>query len=175
MTPFPPIERWRLPQAACELTREAVMPAGRHGCESGVFWLGRRAATSEIGAVVHPVGAAVEETPFYWRVAPEVYAAVAAWANPRELTLLAIAHIHLSAVRPGLSRTDRTQGLKVADALSVVVPRGGDEDDLEEWGWFIYEDGDYRAVDPAERRARVAIIDGEVEFARIDTGAIEAA
>src|SRR5919198_6198598 len=76
MTPFPPIERWRVPAAACELTRDAVMPAGRHGCECGAFWLGERATVSEVTAVVYPTGAGVEETPFYWSVAPKVYAAV---------------------------------------------------------------------------------------------------
>jgi hypothetical protein len=38
-------------------------------CESGVFWLGRRATISKITAVVHPVGKGVEETPF-WNTAP---------------------------------------------------------------------------------------------------------
>ena len=107
-TPYPRIERWRLPQAACELTRSAVMPAGRRGVESGVFWLGDRAATSAITAVAHPTGEGVEETPFSWRVSPEVYAAIARWARPRGLTLLAVAHVHLSEARPRLSPTDRS-------------------------------------------------------------------
>ncbi|MEK6274329.1 MAG: hypothetical protein AABM30_03235 [Actinomycetota bacterium] len=168
MTPYPPIERWRLPEAACEQTRAAVKPAGRRGVESGVFWLGRRAGVSEITAVVHPIGEGVEETPFYWSVSPEVYAAVAAWANLRRLTLLAVAHIHLSAAQPRMSPTDRTQGLKVPDALAIILPRGGREPAVDAWGWFVYEDSDYRELESRERAGRVELCAGEVEFANVE-------
>jgi|SRR5581483_3109763 len=173
MTPFPPIERWRVPVAACELTRDAVMPAGRHGCESGVFWLGERATVSEVTAVVYPTGVGVEETPFYWSVAPEVFAAVSAWAKPRRLSLLAVVHTHLSAQRPHMSRTDRRDGLKTLDALAIIVPRAGREVDIGRWGWFVYGDGDYRELGDAERAGRVEmtaraagfVVVGEVEEA----------
>src|SRR5437016_5941324 len=125
MTPFPSIERWLVPTRACELTRDAVTPAGRAGCESGVFWLGSRAAVSEVKTVVFPVGDGVEETPFYWSVAPEVYAAVTKLAKPQGLTLLAVVHTHRSSRPPEMSRTDRRDGLKTPDALAVIVPGGG--------------------------------------------------
>jgi hypothetical protein len=63
MTPFPSIERWRLPRMACERTRQAVLPAGRRGNESGVFWVGRRQATTTISAVIFPTGPGVVEAP----------------------------------------------------------------------------------------------------------------
>lgn len=164
MTPFPTIERWCVPMQACELTADAVMPAGRGGCESGVFWLGTRAAVSVVSMVVFPVGGGVEETPFYWSVAPEMYAAVTAIAKPRGLTLLAVVHTHLSARRPEMSPTDRRDGLKTPDALAVIVPRGGAEPRPDRWGWFVYESSDYRPLGGAERAARVELTPEECDF-----------
>src|SRR5712691_10627707 len=104
MAPFPPIERWLVPEAACEQTREAVLPAGRRGTESGVFWLGTRAATSIVRTVAMPIGVGVVEEPWRWSVSAQLYGAVAAYAKPRSLTLLAVVHTHLSARVPHLSR-----------------------------------------------------------------------
>jgi len=175
MAPFPPIERWRLPQAACELTREAVMPAGRHGCESGVFWLGTRDSLSDIAVVVFPTGDGVKETPFYWSVSPEVYAAVSAWAKPRGFALVAVAHTHLESGRPRMSRTDRRQGLKVPDALAIILPRAGRESEPSAWGWFVYEGGDYRELAPDERTRRVEMTSGGAQFVVIGSDAEESA
>src|ERR1022692_4091598 len=100
MAPYPPIERWRIPEAACELTRESVQLAGRRRVESGVFWLGTRVATSIVRVVAKPVGGGVVEEPWQWSVSPELYAAVAAYAKPRGLTLLAVLHTHLSSRSP---------------------------------------------------------------------------
>jgi hypothetical protein len=150
------------------------MPAGRRGVESGVFWLGDRAATSAITAVAHPTGEGVEETPFSWRVSPEVYAAIARWARPRGLTLLAVAHVHLSEARPRLSPTDRSQGLKVQHALSVILPRGGREPNPKAWGWFVYEGAEYRELPPAEAAVRIARTGDDVEFVVIGARGTEA-
>ena len=176
MTPFPPIERWRLPRAACERTRQAVLPAGHRGNESGVFWVGRRHMTSMISAVVFPTGPGVVEAPGRWSVTPEVYAAVASWAKPRGLSLLAVVHTHVERVPPRLSRTDRTQGLKVPGALAVIIGRGGHERDVDAWGWFVYGDGDYRALGSAERAERLELVDGTIDFVTITAAVpIEAA
>lgn len=167
MTPYPPIERWLIPSMACEQTRNALKPAGRDGRESGVFWLGERAATSSIKAVVKPVGSGVVESPWQWSVSPEIYAAVTAWAKPRGLTLLAAVHSHLSARPPRMSLTDRTQGLKVPDAVAVILPAGGAEPDPTRWGWFVYTDGDYLTLTDAAIAARVRFISGTVVYCEI--------
>ncbi len=171
MAPFPPITQWRLPQAACELTRSSVMPAGRRGDESGVFWLGRRDKVSEITAVVFPAGDGVHETPICWSVSAEVYAAVSAWARPVGLALLGVAHTHLCRAKPQMSRTDRFQGMKVPDALSIIVPAMGRERDPSGWAWFVYTAGDYREMTTAETVRRVELTDGKVEFAVIGSDA----
>ncbi len=176
MTPFPPIERWQLPRAACERTRTALLPAGRRGSESGVFWAGRRQTMTTISAVIFPTGPGVVEAPGRWSVTPEVYAAVASWAKPRGLSLLAVVHTHLEHVPPRLSRTDRTQGLKVPDALAVIIGRGGDEPDLDAWGWFVYDDGEYRALGSAECAERLELVGGTIDFVTITAAVpIEAA
>ena len=167
MAPYPPIERWIVPLKACEQTRLALLPAGRCGCESGVFWLGERASTSSVAAVVKPIGSGVVESPWQWSVAPEVYAAVTAWAKPRGLTLLAAVHSHLSTRRPRMSPTDRSQGLKVPDALAVIVPTGGDELDTTRWGWFVYESDDYRTLEEKELAARVRLTARGCEYEEI--------
>lgn len=141
------------------------MPAGRVGCESGVFWLGVRDRVSEVITVVFPVGDGVEETPFYWSVTPEVYAAVTALAKPQGLTLLAVVHTHLSAHTPEMTLTDRREGLKTPDALALIVPGGGDERDTARWGWFVYESGDYRPLAEDERAARIELTEGEATLA----------
>jgi proteasome lid subunit RPN8/RPN11 len=166
MTPFPSIERWRLPRMACERTRQAVLPAGRRGNESGVFWVGRRQATTTISAVIFPTGPGVVEAPGRWRVAPEVYAAVASWAKPRGLSLLGVVHTHPEH-QPRLSRTDRIHGVKVPDALAVIIGRSGDEPDVEAWGWFIYDGGDYRTLKAAERAERLELAGGTIDFATV--------
>lgn len=170
MAPFPPIERWRIPQAACAQTREAVLPAGRGGTESGVLWLGTRAATSVVRTVAMPVGAGVVEAPWKWSVSAELYGAVAAYAKPRGLTLLGVVHTHVDAGVPRLSRTDRTQGLKVQDALAVIVCSGGEERDLAHWGWFVYDGGDYRDIGEDERAERIEMTDAPADFIQITAG-----
>jgi proteasome lid subunit RPN8/RPN11 len=171
MDPFPPIERWQLPRTACSATLDAVSAAGRRCNESGVFWLGPRAALSEVSAVIIPTGAGVIETARCWRISPEVYASVAAWAKPRGLSLLAVVHTHVGSVPPRLSHTDRTQGVKAPDTLAVIIGRAGEEQQLAAWGWYVYEREDYRALVASERRDRVELVDRDIEVVRIEAQA----
>jgi hypothetical protein len=167
MDPFPVIERWRLPRSACERTRDTVIPAGLRGNESGVFWIGQRSAVSSISAVVFPSGPGVIETPGRWSVGAEVYAAAAVWAKPRRLSLLAVIHTHLSGIPPRMSYTDQTRGLRVQGALAIIIGGGGQESDLDAWGWYVYDGDGYRELGERERRERVELIDADIEFATI--------
>src|SRR6266542_413564 len=123
MTPYPPIERWLLPQAALDATLAAVVTASRLGNESGSFLLGRRERTTSVNVVVLPHGRGVEETPWYWRVGAEVYGRISSWAKPRGLSLLAILHTHLHGVPPRLSQADRTRSVRAPGVLAVVIGR----------------------------------------------------
>lgn len=157
MTPYPPIERWLVPQAALDATLAAVVPASRLGNESGSFLLGRREKTTRIGGVIMPQGRGVEETPWYWKVGAEVYGQISSWAKPRGLSLLAIVHTHLDDIPPRLSWADRTRSVRAPGILAVVIGRGGEEPDPHAWGWYVYEADDYRQLGPAEFAARVDI------------------
>lgn len=168
MALYPPISRWRMPKVACELTLESVQPAGHRGTESGVFWLGTRATTSTVRVVAKPVGIGVVEEPWQWRVSAESYAAVAAYARPRELVLLGVVHTHLSPRPPRLSQTDRTRGLMVSDSLAVIIGSAGEEGDPARWGWFVYGLHGYRRIATNTRAKRIIITTEPAEFIDIE-------
>lgn len=157
MGPYPPIERWLVPQAALEATLDAVASASRRGNESGSFLLGRRDSEAIVSAVVLPRGRGVEETPWYWRVGADVFGRISAWAKPHGLSLLAILHTHLDDVPARLSIADRTRSVRAPGVLAVVIGEGGRERDVRRWGWYVFDGDDYRHFDAAELAARVAI------------------
>lgn len=166
MTPYPPIERWLIPRPACELTTESVQPAGRRGTESGVFWLGTRAAISAVAVVAKPVGDGVIEEPWQWSVSAELYAAATAYAKPLGLSLLAVVHTHLSTRPPRMSITDRALGLQVPDALAVIIGAAGAERDSARWGWFAYGADGYRKI----AAGRITLTEGSAEYVEITIG-----
>lgn len=154
---YPPIESWVVMEQVLAGTLEGVRPVGRLGREAGAFWLGRRDQTARISAVVVLRGVGVEELPNSWRVAPEVFGAVTRWAAPRNLCLLGVAHIHLRGVRPVLSGTDRSFGVRAPGVLSVVIGGAGEECDYRNWGWYVFEGSDYRAFSQSEIGKRLRI------------------
>ncbi len=174
--PYPGIESWVVPAEAVEATLAAVRDAGLVGCEAGVFWLGSRAERAVVQAVVFPHGAGVEEHPFYWRVAPEVFATVARWAEPRGMSLLGVCHTHGRGSPAKLSPRDRTHSIKAPGVLAVVIGRRGAELDPQAWGWYVWEAGDYRHLAKPELAVRVRIGGtspaGPVEVQRADASSI---
>jgi hypothetical protein len=86
-----------------------------------------------------------------------------------------VVHSHVEFVPSRLSRTDRTQGLKVPDALAVIVGEGGHQPAVDAWGWFVYHDCDYRELGDAELAARLELVDDTSDFVTITvTSAVEA-
>lgn len=153
--PYPAIDAWVFPKAALEATVAAVRPSGRLGRESGVFWIGKRAAVSSVAAVVHPQGLGVGEHPGQWQVSPEVFGIVSRWAKERGESLLGVAHIHGPGVPPRLSRPDRKQSVQAPGVLSVVIGNGGADEDHRDWGWYVYETEDYRRIGGRELERRI--------------------
>jgi len=154
---YPDIERWRLPRVALVDTISAVSPTGRRGRETGVFWLGERASTATVTAMVMPSGEGVEEWAGQWRVSSSVFGVISRWARKRELTLLAIVHIHLPGVPPRLSWADRNLSVQVPGILSVVIGNGGADREHTQWGWYVYENGQYRRMALEELRGRLVL------------------
>lgn len=154
-TPYPDIDQWVLPDAAKRATFRGVRPSGHRGNESGAFWLGVRASVACVSAVVLPRGKGVDESPGQWRVSPEVFGAISRWARPRGLALLGIAHTHVRGSPARLSWADRHRSVRVPGILAVVIGNAGEDDDHYGWGWYVYEDDDYRELLRPELMRRV--------------------
>lgn len=167
--PYPAIDAWVFPEDALGATLAAVRPSGLLGRESGVFWIGKRSALSCVASVVHPKGLGVGEHPGQWQVSPEVFGIVSRWAKKRGESLLGVAHIHGPGVPPRLSRPDRRQSVQAPGVLSVVIGNGGAEEDLREWGWYVYETEDYRRIGRQEFERRIRVHEqGVVSTWRVD-------
>jgi len=151
------IETWVVADGIFRRTLDGVRPIGRSGREAGAFWLGRREPTAHIYSVVLPHGIGVEEHRGRWSVSPEVFGVVTRWAKPRNLCLLGVAHTHMHGVPPALSWSDRNLGVRFPDMLAAVIGNGGDDSDHLDWGWYVFEDGDYRSLAHHEVRERIRI------------------
>jgi proteasome lid subunit RPN8/RPN11 len=116
--------------------------------------------------VAKPLGSGVIEEPWRWNVSAELYAATAAYANPQGLSLLAVVHTHLSTRPPRMSVTDRTRGLRVPDALAVIIGSAGAERDIARWGWFAYGADGYDEV----AAGRITLTEGPAEYVEIAIG-----
>jgi len=154
-TPYPEIQSWVLPKAAITATLAGVRPAGDVGVESGVFWMGTRDRESRVSHVLQVKGKGVVERPYQWRIAPEVFGSACDWAKPQALTLLAIVHIHLADGCPEMSWTDRNCSVQVPGILAVIIGNRGRQADPREWGWFVYENRQYRKLASREVALRV--------------------
>jgi hypothetical protein len=149
------IKEWVVSDAARRATLDGVRPAGREAKESGAFWLGARTDVARVTVVVLPKGRGVEESVGHWRVSPEVFGEISRWAKPQGLTLLGIAHTHVRGVPARLSWSDRHRSVCVPGILSVVIGDAGEDDDHYHWGWYVYEEDDYRELLRAELTRRV--------------------
>lgn len=154
---YPTVEKWVIAEGIFHRTLDGVRPIGRSGREAGAFWLGKREATAHVYSVVLPHGIGVEEHHGRWAVSPEVFGAITRWAKPRKLCLLAVAHTHVRGVPPVLSWTDRNLGVRVPGMLAAVIGNAGDDADHLKWGWYVFENADYRPLARAEITERIRI------------------
>ena len=163
--PYPDIDVWEVDRSVIVATLAAVRRPGHEGNEGGVFWVGTRAATSTVRAVVVPAGDGVIEAPGFWRVTPEVYGAVSRWAAERGWSLLAVCHIHGHGIPARLSQQDRNHLVRAPGILAVVVGAAGEDGDLDRWGWYEFAAGAYRQLDTDEQHRRLRLTDaGDLEL-----------
>jgi hypothetical protein len=164
--PYPHINRWVLPSAAFSATLRAVQEEGQSVREAGALWLGSRADTAHVTAIVFPTGKGVHATAGKWKVSPEIFGVVTRWAKPQGLCLLGVVHTHLHGVPPRLSGADREYSVQVPGMLAVVIGEGGHECDHHNWGWYLYENNDYRQLLPQEVRQLFEMTSEGVELRR---------
>lgn len=170
---YPDIHRWAVPQAALSKTVAAVLPTGRAGRETGVFWLGERSTTATVSVLVMPSGHGVEEGPELWRVSPAVFGAISLWAKPKHLALLAIAHIHLPGIPTALSWADRNLSVQVPGILAIVIGNGGADHDHSRWSWYVYDSNEYRKMTKSQLEDALAIKPfGELSTWRADASGV---
>jgi hypothetical protein len=154
-SPYAAIDSWVVPLAAVEATLAGVVFGGRRGVESGTFWLGTRASTSTVEAVVMLRGRGVVEEAGLWEISPETYGQVSRWARARRLVLLATAHTHGYGVPARLSGLDRRHLVRAPDLLALVLGEAGEECDPARWSWNVCVNGSFRALEGREFSERV--------------------
>lgn len=157
--PYPDVDVLELDRSVITATLAAVQRPGRDGNEGGVFWVGTRAATSAVHAVVVPAGDGVIEAPGFWRVTPEVYGAISRWASERGWSLLGICHIHGEGIPAELSIQDRNHLVRAPGVLAVVIGSSGRDHAPDLWGWYEYASSAYREMDADERHRRLRLTD----------------
>lgn len=173
-SPYPPVDRWQVPAAAVAATLEGVADGGRRDVEAGVFWLGARAATSSVEAVVLLRGRGVLEAEGLWQVDPEVYGHVSRWARARGVVLLGTAHIHGFGVPVRLSLLDRRHLVRAPDVLALVIGEAGTASDPMRWSWNVWRDGEFLLLGPADVADRVSFTTSSVGLARADADGLYA-
>jgi proteasome lid subunit RPN8/RPN11 len=170
--PYPHISRWIVSSDCLRATLKGVQECGQGVREAGAFWLGVREEVSRIVAVVLPRGKGIQAGPGSWKVGPEVFAVVTRWAKPFGLSLLAVAHTHLHGIPARLSRADREYSVQVPGVLAVVIGDGGSEEDHTKWGWYVYDNEEYRNIRPEELSREIEIVSGKVEVLSADADGI---
>lgn len=153
--PYPAIATWDISSGVVSATLDALDPVRHRGVEAGVFWLGRRQAAARVEAVVVPNGDGVEGDRGHWQVSTAVFGQVSRWATSAGVSLLAVCHTHGGRSPARLSRIDRTHGVKAPGVLSIVIAHNGAEADPQRWGWYVWRDGDYCVLSPADRSQRL--------------------
>lgn len=144
-----------MPVSVLDATLAAVRDGAARDVESGVFWMGERSDSAIVQVVMMPRGRGVEERPDQWKVSADVYAAISRWAVPRGMSLLGWIHTHARGIPARLSEADRTRSIRAPGVLAVVIGSGGDEEDPDRWGWYVYESGGYKPMSGDERQDRI--------------------
>ena len=75
-------------------------------------------------------------------------------------------HTHLRGVPPRLSRADREYSVQVPGMLAVVIGEGGHERDHRNWGWYLYDNNDYRQILTQEVRQLFEMTSESIELRR---------
>jgi hypothetical protein len=153
------------PDAALGRLTADIATYGAQKLETGAFLLAPAEQPDRLTVLALTDTRGIIRQRNHFRVAAEALERLFDWAEEHRLRVRTQVHSHAgSAV---LSQTDRTHGLNVPGFTTTIVPCFADPPRTPAaWGWWRYEDGDWRAVAPAAVNAH------PVSIVRFDTGGV---
>jgi len=123
MNYFPKINRWLIPQAALNRSREEMAQDGRRGNEGISLWLGtKKRGEARLTRIVFLRGRGIYKSPLNIQIDPELMRQVHEKAEVVGAILIGQIHSHGRHYGVNLSPTDHTYGVRVPYFLSVVCP-----------------------------------------------------
>ncbi|SRR6266852_4618734 len=123
---FPPVQMWRLVEGVLEGSLQEMASDGVDGNEGVVLWLGRQAQGQvDITHLVGLRGPGVVKRPDFLMIASWLLNEVTDLALHLNVHLIGQIHTHGPGYGIDLSKTDRTQGIRVPYYLSIVAPDYG--------------------------------------------------
>ncbi len=164
MTHFPPIDSWRIPEAALTQSLSEMARDGAFGTEGIVLWLGRRHhGTAEVTHLVAPRGPGMEKRPDLLVIKPALMSEVTDVAVELGVVLVGQIHSHGPWHGVDLSITDRRYGVAVPHHLSIVAPNYAMTPGtrIEDCGVHVFEPGyGYRRLGAPEVASRLQVVPG---------------
>jgi hypothetical protein len=123
MNYFPKINKWLIPKAALDRSREEMAQDGRMGNEGISLWLGtKERGEARLTHVVFLRGNGVRKSPFNIHIEPELMREVHEHAEAAGVILIGQIHSHSRYCSIDLSPTDHAHGIRVPYFLSIVCP-----------------------------------------------------
>jgi hypothetical protein len=123
MNYFPKINKWLIPKAALDRSREEMAQDGRVGNEGISLWLGtKERGEARLTHAVFLRGNGVRKSPFNIHIEPELMREVHEHAEAAGVILIGQIHSHSRYCGIDLSPTDHAYGIHVPYFLSIVCP-----------------------------------------------------
>jgi hypothetical protein len=163
------VTRWTnplsFPDGALDHLTADIATYGAQELETGAFLLAPAGSPDRLTVLALAGTQAINRRPDHFSVAGEALERLFDWAQNHQLRVRAQVHSHGGPAV--LSRTDRTHGLNIPGFTTTIVPFFADPPRTPlAWGWWRYEDGDWRTVPPAAVKAHPASI------VRFDAGGV---
>jgi hypothetical protein len=154
-----------LPTSACAAIADEVRRYGQQALETGGFLLAPQ-STLSVSVVAFAGEAGIVRRWNLFQIHELALDRLFTFAADQGLWVPAQFHSHMFG--PGLSRTDREDGLCVEEFVSVVVPEfEAPSSDPSGWGWWEYRRGGWHGIPAAtEVRDHVEIVEFDREGVR---------
>jgi len=123
MNYFPKTNKWLIPKAALDSSRDEMALDGRYENEGTSLWLGKKEnGEARLTHIVFLRGAGIYKSPLNIQVAPELMREVHEKAQAVGAILIGQIHSHSRLCGVDLSQSDHAYGIRVPYFLSIVYP-----------------------------------------------------